>query len=107
MTTFDAAALLHIVGYVTGASLYGMLLAMVVRGRGPAHRQMVGAGWLGLVWNLGELSAHLAEGAGLVVVGDWLSALSYRLLAHSFLLPHRSVIPFAGQLHTTSETRNP
>ena len=36
MSETGAPALLHIVGYVTGASLYAMLLAMVLRTPGPA-----------------------------------------------------------------------
>ena len=34
----EAPALLHVVGYLTGASLYAMLLAMVVMSRGAAYR---------------------------------------------------------------------
>jgi two-component system, LytTR family, sensor kinase len=80
MTTLSAAALLHIVGYLTGASLYAMLLAMVARTRGPAYRLMIGTAVLGLLWNVGELSAHLADGAGLSAMRDWLSAVSYAAL---------------------------
>ena len=79
-TALNAAGLLHIVGYLTGASLYGMLLAMVLRSRGPAYRLMIGTALLGLVWNLGELSAHLFERAGLLVARDWISAVSYAAL---------------------------
>lgn len=80
MSTFTTAALLHIVGYLTGASLYAMLLAMVARSRGPAYRLMIGTAVLGLIWNVGELSAHLAESAGLAGLRDYLSAASYAAL---------------------------
>ncbi|HEV8396618.1 MAG TPA: histidine kinase [Vicinamibacterales bacterium] len=80
MTPFNAAGLLHIVGYLTGTSLYAMLLVMVARGRGPSQRLMMGTALLGLAWNLGELSAQLATRAGLSAAADWVSAVSYAAL---------------------------
>ena len=80
MTTSSAASLLHIVGYLTGASLYAMLLAMVIRSHAAAYRLMVGTALLGLTWNLGELSAHLLERFGLSGARDWMAAVSYGAL---------------------------
>jgi two-component system LytT family sensor kinase len=75
-----APALLHLVGYLTGASLYAMLLAMVARSRGHAYRLMMGTALLGLVWNLGELGVHLFERIGWAGPRDWVSGLSYAAL---------------------------
>src|SRR4030095_6924599 len=80
MPVTGAPALLHIVGYVTGASLYAMLLARVVRTRGPSHRFTISTAILGLAWNVGELSAHVLDGFGLMVARDWMAAMSYAAL---------------------------
>lgn len=72
--------LLHLVGYLAGASLYAMLLAMVVRTRGPAYRLTLGTALLGLAWNVGELAAEGLERVGLTVAHDWMSAVSYAAL---------------------------
>jgi two-component system, LytTR family, sensor kinase len=80
MASLTAPELLHIVGYVTGASLYAMLLAMVVRTRGPVYRLMLGAAALGLAWNLGELTAHALDSVGLLLARDLMSAASYAAL---------------------------
>ena len=78
--SLSAPELLHIVGYVTGASLYAMLLAMVVRTRGPAYRLMLGTAVLGVAWNFGELSAHALDSLSLVLARDLMSAVSYAAL---------------------------
>ena len=76
----NAPALLHVVGYLTGASLYAMLLAMVLQTRGPGYRLTLGTALLGLAWNIGELSAHLFDGLGVEWARDWMSAVSYAAL---------------------------
>ncbi len=63
MTTSAAAALLNLLGYITGLSLYAMLLAMVLRGpqaasthsADKADRLPLITAVLGLAWNLGAL----------------------------------------------------
>ena len=80
MVSLSAPELLHIVGYVTGASLYGMLLTMVVRTRGPAYRLMLATAVLGVAWNLGELAAHALDSLGLVLARDLMAAVSYAAL---------------------------
>jgi two-component system LytT family sensor kinase len=80
MTPLDAPELLHVVGYLTGVSLYAMLLAMVVRTGGPAYRLTLGTAVLGLAWNVGELTAHLFETLGLAVARDWMAGVSYAAL---------------------------
>jgi hypothetical protein len=80
MVETGAPALLHIVGYLTGASLYAMLLAMVVRTRGPGHRLTLATALLGLAWNVGELSAHAFDGMGFAVARNWMASVSYAAL---------------------------
>jgi len=80
MTNAAAPALLHIVGYLTGASLYAMLLAMVVRTGGPRDRLTLATALLGVAWNVGELAAHALDEARLVAGRDWVSALSFAAL---------------------------
>jgi hypothetical protein len=59
MTTAAAAALLNLLGYITGLSLYTMLLVMLLRGpRAPSvitDRLPPLTALLGLAWNLGAL----------------------------------------------------
>jgi hypothetical protein len=80
MTPLDAPELLHVVGYLTGASLYAMLLAMVVRTGGPAYRLTLGTALLGLAWNVGELTAHIFDTLGLSLARDWMAGVSYGAL---------------------------
>src|SRR5262244_3889471 len=65
MTASAAAALLNLLGYITGLSLYTMLLVMLLKGpraasavgaaSDKADRLPLGAALLGLAWNLGAL----------------------------------------------------
>src|SRR5262249_56551595 len=65
MTASAAAALLNLLGYITGLSLYTMLLVMLLKGpraasavgaaSDKAARLPLGAALLGLAWNLGAL----------------------------------------------------
>src|SRR5262245_8222429 len=65
MTTAAAAALLNLLGYITGLSLYTMLLVMLLKAPRAASalgadsdktdRLPLGAALLGLAWNLGAL----------------------------------------------------
>jgi hypothetical protein len=80
MVETGTPALLHIVGYLTGASLYAMLLTMVVRTRGPGYRLTLATALLGLAWNVGELSAHAFDGIGMTVARNWMAGISYASL---------------------------
>jgi two-component system, LytTR family, sensor kinase len=80
MTHLDAPELLHIVGYLTGASLYAMLLVMVVRSHRPTYGLTLGTAVLGLAWNVGELTAHLVDALGMSTARDWLAGFSYGAL---------------------------
>lgn len=62
MNPKEIAALVNFLGFVTGAVLYAMLLAMVVRTRGRAagrvpatDRPLLATALLGLSWNIGAL----------------------------------------------------
>ena len=71
--------LLHLVGYVTGAALYAMLLAMVVR-RSPVDRLALSTAGLGCVWNIGELTALGLTGLGLASSARRAHTASYAAL---------------------------
>src|SRR5262249_56965688 len=77
MTASAAAALLNLLGYITGLSLYTMLLVMLLKGpraasavgaaSDKADRLPLGAALLGLAWNLGallDLGIHNFGGGG-------------------------------------------
>ena len=80
MSSLGAPELLHVVGYLTGASLYAMLLVMVMQAPGPAYRLTLGTALLGLAWNVGELTAHAFEAGGVVLARDWMAGVSYAAL---------------------------
>jgi hypothetical protein len=73
------AELLHVVGYLTGAALYAMLLAMAVRDR-ASDRLTLGTALLGLGWNVGELLVYTARGLDSRAAEPWLSAASFAAL---------------------------
>jgi hypothetical protein len=71
--------LLHLVGFLTGAALYAMLLAMVIR-RPRADRLSLATGVLGCIWNAGELGAWAFRSVALTNGEQWLHASSYSAL---------------------------
>ncbi len=80
----NAAELLNVVGFITGAALCAMLLRLVVQARATADRSdalPLFTALLGLVWNLGELSDYLLNRAGRTGPESWLSAISFAALA--------------------------
>jgi two-component system LytT family sensor kinase len=72
--------LLHLVGFLTGAVLYGMLLAMVARPPARPDAFAFSTGLFGLAWNLGELGAYAARVAGLDPLSSWIHAFSFTAL---------------------------
>jgi two-component system LytT family sensor kinase len=80
MLTAGPFELLHLVGFLTGALLYGMLLVMVARPPARADAFAFSTGVLGLVWNVGEMSAYGARVAGLAATSSWIHALSFTAL---------------------------
>ena len=80
----NAAELLNLVGFITGAALCAMLLGLVLRARTTADRSDVlplCTAVLGLIWNLGELGDYLLNRAGQLGPESWLSAVSFAALA--------------------------
>ena len=90
----NAAEVLNLVGFVTGTALYAMLLALVLRGghdkpKGLSPRAEGGAAGnflplatavLGLVWNLGELTAYALPRLGYFNESIGLWAMSFPAL---------------------------
>ena len=79
MNTHMPPELLHVVGYVTGAILYAMLLVMVL-GERTEDRLTVGAAFLGLTWNVGELLGHALHVAQWFTAESWMAASSFAAL---------------------------
>ena len=80
----NAAELLNLVGFITGATLCAMLLGLVVQARATADRSdalPLATAVLGLLWNLGELGDYLLNRAGRSGPESWLSAVSFAALA--------------------------
>src|ERR1700752_343261 len=72
--------LLHLVGFLTGAVLYGMLVVMVTRPPARPDAFAFSTGLLGLVWNVGELAAYASRLAGLTISTSWIHAVSFMAL---------------------------
>jgi two-component system, LytTR family, sensor kinase len=76
----------NLVGFITGAVLYAMLLALVLRapvrhGVGAsADRLPLATAVLGLIWNLGELAAYLLPRLGVAAASVGLTAISFPAL---------------------------
>jgi hypothetical protein len=56
MPPHNVAALVHLVGFLTGAALYAMLFALVLRRRVDDDRLPLGTAILGLIWNVSGLA---------------------------------------------------
>ena len=78
----NAAEVLNLVGFVTGTALYAMLLALVLRDvPGTGHSRLpLATAVLGLVWNLGELSAYALPRLGIFNESIALWAISFPAL---------------------------
>ena len=85
MNALNSASLINLLGFTVGVALYALLLVMVVR-----HRQKKGkfsfdflllaTAILGLLWNIGELSAFIWKDFGAIQVSPILLAISYSAL---------------------------
>jgi hypothetical protein len=80
MLSAGPSELLHLVGFLTGAVLYGMLLAMVTRPPARPEAFALSTGVLGLIWNLGELGVYAIRAAGLPWTPAWIHAVSFSAL---------------------------
>jgi two-component system, LytTR family, sensor kinase len=89
----EIAALVNLVGFVIGAALYAMLLAIVLRNvpsqsasgrsRSPLGRRLLAAAVLGLIWNAGALVVYVSRDLGVRAHFSWIMAVS--LMALGFL----------------------
>src|SRR5438477_1151836 len=88
MNSSDFVALIHLVGFLTGIALYGMLAVMTWRAarRDPTGttrdtgRIPVLAALLGLLWNAGALIVFGWRDFGLGELSPWLTTISYAAL---------------------------
>src|SRR5580704_8112589 len=85
MESGEFVALIHLVGFVTGIALYGMLAVMTWRHARPggarrASALPVLAALLGLVWNVGALFIFGLPNFGFGDPSPWVAALSYSAL---------------------------
>jgi signal transduction histidine kinase len=85
----DIAALINLLGFITGAALYAMLLAMVLRtgGRGydrlavsPTEHLLLATAVLGLLWNLGALVIYGLRDWNIGQPSPWMVAASFTAL---------------------------
>src|SRR5260221_2002425 len=99
MTAEYLVQILHGVGFLTGAALYGMLLTMVLRGAGrgaPGIRRDDGlamlTGLLGLAWNLGALAlvTHPRSAPGLFAIAYAALGLLPAVFVHAAISSWRS-----------------
>jgi two-component system LytT family sensor kinase len=94
MTPLSAAILVNLLGFLTGAVLYGMLLVMAFQTLHPSRsrsanvkEQRVPASFLlfltallGLLWNVGSLSAYGLTNLGIFDTSPWLPVLTFSAL---------------------------
>ncbi|HKX33567.1 MAG TPA: histidine kinase [Blastocatellia bacterium] len=97
MTPHKIAALVNLLGFITGTALYAMLLAMVLRAvdrpltpsSNPGHgqrttlateRMLLATGLLGLLWNLGALVIYGARDWNMGQPSRWFEAAVFTAL---------------------------
>ncbi|MEP7271418.1 MAG: histidine kinase, partial [Acidobacteriota bacterium] len=85
----EIAVLVNFLGFLTGAVLYAMLLAMVLRTLGGhrdhgrrtrAERPLLATALLGLSWNIGALIIYGVRDLSLGETSPWLAAVSFTAL---------------------------
>ena len=85
----NAAEVLNLVGFVTGSALYAMLLALVLRNDNPKGLSLqtlpLATAVLGLIWNLGELSAYALPKLGYFNQSIGLWAVSFPALGKGYV----------------------
>src|SRR4029453_17269046 len=104
MLTASTPELLHLMGYVTGASLYAMLLAMVLRTQSKTDWLTLVTGVLGFGWNLGEMSSHVATALNALTASRWLSAASYAALGLLAAVVVHSVSRVRGESNASTRS---
>ena len=89
-----AASLVNLLGFTTGAVLYGMLLWMAMRSRSDRLSVLTGA--LGLVWNVGAFSGYGLYTIGLFGPSPILMAIAFAALGFLPAIVAHSVLRTAG-----------
>ena len=112
MTPLSAALLVNLLGFLTGSVLYGMLLVMAFQtlhlGRSRAASvkdQRVAASFLlfltaflGLLWNVGSLSAYGLTNLGIFDTSSWLPVLTFSALGFLPAVMVHSVVKTSDSL---------
>src|SRR5450755_3421693 len=80
MPPHNVAALVHLVGFLTGAALYGMLFTLVLRRRVGDDRLPLVTAILGLIWNVSGLAAFGIRDFAGVDPPSFLTATAYSAL---------------------------
>lgn len=103
MNPRNIGALVNILGFITGAALYAMLLMMVLRAGEPqggdqrrktGHRRLLLAtALLGLLWNLGALMIYGAQDWDLGAPSPWFTAAIFTALGFLPAVVVNSVLP--------------
>ena len=81
MSTRDLTTLIHLVGFLTGVALYGLLSVMTVRQRtGRSDRIPLATAVLGLIWNSVAVALYPFRDLGLGEPHPWVAALGFSAL---------------------------
>lgn len=80
MHTGGSIDILHLVGFLTGTVLYGMLLVLVARGPARPDWFAVATAILGMAWNLGALAASAVRDTSVAGAAPWLNVAAYGAL---------------------------
>jgi len=90
MESQNIAALVNLLGFITGAILYAMLLVMVVRSADPSasgqrstfstERLLLATALLGLLWNLGALAIYGARDWNVGKLSPWFDSFVFTAL---------------------------
>lgn len=111
MSPADSVVLVDLIGFIAGAALYGMLLAMVVGPRAArassVDRLALLTAFLGLLWNLGELTVQILRSAGVDAPSEGVEAFAYialgflpAVVVHSALVTGEATGPRGARLTT-------
>jgi uncharacterized protein with PQ loop repeat len=107
------ASLVHLVGFLTGAALYALLLTVAARRRGSHDALPLFTAILGLIWNLGGLAAFAIRDFAGREPSAWLTATAYSALGflpavvvHSVIRGRRAspIVWLAYTVSTVAET---
>ncbi len=107
MSGANFAALVHILGFLTGAALYAMLMGLVLRGR-PIRtagswsasfpdRLPIATAILGLMWNVAGLAAYGVRDLGVGQPHPFLMAVAFSALGFLPAVVVHSVLISSGQ----------